>query len=86
MPYIRRNRLGSFKKKKEITGREVKPYKGEDGRMKVKLINNDGIEYEEDLAILIAKTFIPNPNNYQHVEFIDGNPNNCRADNLKWVE
>ena len=86
MPYIRRNRLGSFKKKKEIVGREVKPYKGEDGQMKVKLVNKEGVETEENLAILVAKTFIPNPNNYQHIEFIDGNPENCRADNLRWVE
>ena len=34
---------------------------------------------------LVAKTFVPNPNNYPYVEHIDGNRTNNRADNLKWT-
>jgi hypothetical protein len=36
---------------------------------------------------LIARTFIPNPNNYKYVEFIDNtNRNRTQVDNIKWSE
>lgn len=34
---------------------------------------------------LIAMTFIPNPNNLEEVNHIDGNPYNNRVDNLEWM-
>lgn len=39
-----------------------------------------------NFALLVAKAFIPNPDNKEIVEYIDGNPDNNRADNLKWSE
>lgn len=33
---------------------------------------------------IIAKEFLPNPNNYPHVLSKDGNPLNLRVDNLYW--
>jgi len=33
---------------------------------------------------MIAKEFLPNPNNYPHVLLKDGNPLNLRVDNLYW--
>ncbi len=33
---------------------------------------------------LVAMAFIPNPNNYPHVNHKDENPANNRADNLEW--
>lgn len=33
---------------------------------------------------LIAKTFIPNPNNKSQINHIDGNKQNNRANNLEW--
>lgn len=59
------------------------PFMGEDGRMKVFLHGSlkSGVE---DLAKLVATTFIPNPHNFPDVLFKDKNPCNCSADNLYW--
>lgn len=38
------------------------------------------------LGMLVAEAFVPNPNGYRYVDYIDGNPLNCRADNLVWVK
>lgn len=35
---------------------------------------------------LVAKHFIPNPNNYPSVGFKDGNKNNIHVDNLYWTD
>lgn len=81
MSYAKKRTLGR-EKEKEM----VKPYMGEDGRLKVTLVDKQGNASEKDLAYTVAKAFVPNPNNYEHVDFIDGNPRNCAANNLKWVE
>lgn len=36
------------------------------------------------VAILVAKNFIPNPNNHRYVLFKDGDESNYHADNLYW--
>ena len=33
---------------------------------------------------LVAESFIPNPNNYNEIDHIDGNPSNCNVENLRW--
>ena len=35
--------------------------------------------------IIVAKLFVPNPNNYPEVDHIDNNRANASADNLEWV-
>jgi len=35
---------------------------------------------------LVARLFIPNPNNCKFVQAIDGNNSNYRASNLEWVK
>ncbi len=34
---------------------------------------------------LVAETYIPNPNNYDTVDHIDGNPSNNCVNNLQWM-
>lgn len=36
------------------------------------------------VKMLVAEAFVPNPNNYTNVGFIDKDNTNCRADNLYW--
>ena len=38
------------------------------------------------VARLVAEHFIPNPNGYQHIDFLDKNKENCCASNLVWCE
>lgn len=44
----------------------------------------DGNQKSCSVHRLIAKTFIPNPNNLPCVNHIDGNKNNNCVDNLEW--
>lgn len=76
--------------KQNMTGyedkvKEMKPFKGIDGRMKVKLHNTEGDEVVKDFAEMIAMTFIENPDNYEFVDFKDGNKENCKPENLFWT-
>ena len=75
---IKKNREGS--RKEEI----VKPFKSIDGRMKVSLLDKNGETQVEDLALLVAKAWIPNPDKLENVGFKDGNMENCAAENLFW--
>lgn len=47
------------------------------------------LEYKEKVKYtrihrLVAQAFIPNPNNYNEINHIDGNKQNNRIDNLEW--
>lgn len=35
---------------------------------------------------LVAQYFVPNPNRFKYVEFIDGDRSNIRTSNLRWVK
>lgn len=66
----------------------VEPYVGKDGRQKVYLFDKNGIGREEDLANIVARTFVDicgQPIEGKLPSFKDGNTKNCRADNLYWV-
>lgn len=55
------------------------------GREKVKISNNHKREVCF-IDILVAETFLDNPNNWRHVRHIDGDISNSRVENLEWVE
>lgn len=44
----------------------------------------EGKNYTKTIHVLVANTFITNPNNYKYVKHIDGNPNNNIVENLEW--
>ena len=47
-------------------------------------ITKNGKSYTKLVHRLVAKTFIPNPNNYPQVNHKDENPSNNNVDNLEW--
>lgn len=67
-----------------MSNNELKPF-NKNGKMYVTLENKDGRE-NCLVAELVAKAFIPNPNNYKFVKHKDGNLENCAADNLYWSD
>lgn len=55
-----------------------------DGYLKVRLVCQ-GKDITQRVHTLVAKAFIPNPNNYDTVNHIDGNKENNCAENLEWM-
>jgi len=68
--------------KQKINERLLSPIV-KDGYLRVVLYKN-GIGHKRYLHILVAKHFIPNPDNKKEVNHIDGNKLNCHKDNLEW--
>lgn len=56
----------------------------QDGYMRVVLVSETS---KKDIIMhrLVAKHFIPNPENKEYINHIDGNKKNNRIDNLEWV-
>lgn len=56
------------------------------GRAVVVLVE-DNVEKEYFLDELVAKTFLPTPDDVENytLEHLDGDPMNCAANNLQWV-
>lgn len=55
-----------------------------EGYMQVGLRNEDGVK-QKRLHRLVAKAFIPNPENKEQVNHINGNKSDNRVENLEWV-
>lgn len=66
------------------TGKLLKPGKNNRGYLCVHL-SKDGISKHKTIHRLVAKAFIPNPNNESEVDHIDKNRSNNNVDNLRWV-
>ena len=56
-----------------------------DGHEKVLIKNDAGYQKWFPVCMLVAKTFIPNPDNLNDVEHIDGDKTNNEVSNLIWV-
>ncbi len=65
------------------TGRILKQFLV-NGYLRVGL-SKDGVEKKFYIHRLVAQAFIPNPKNKPQIDHIDGNKQNNRVDNLRWV-
>lgn len=74
-------RIISFKRHKE--GIELKPSKNKQGYMVVGLRTNDRT-YQEKVHRLVAKAFIPNPDNKPCIDHINTLRDDNRSCNLRW--
>lgn len=71
--------------KKFNTFYSYRVYSNANGRLKVKVKQQDGTWEEYDMATVVCTVFNGNPLDSNHVvKFKDGNVGNCDADNLYW--
>ena len=65
--------------------RELKPYVNWDGYLRVDVTSKDGKKARVALHRLVALAFVPNPDNKPHVNHLNGDRADCRAENLQWA-
>lgn len=54
------------------------------GHKIVRYIGNDGKQHDDYIHRIVAKYFIPNPDNHPNVLHYDDNPDNNNVENLRW--
>lgn len=62
----------------------IEPCLGKDGYLYVSLTDKNGVTKQHPLHMIVAETFVPNPNNLKNVRHKDGDKLNNKADNLEW--
>lgn len=62
----------------------LKPTKSKYGYLCLSLMKPNGIKKNERVSRLVAKAFVPNPNNYPLVNHKDEDKTNNRIENLEW--
>lgn len=68
------------------TGYQVIPYSRKDYIYKAVAIHlANGKKMTILVHTMVGETFVTNPNNTRYIIHLDKNPNNCRAENLKYV-
>lgn len=77
--------LGRVRSLKCSNYRYLKQYLKNDGYVSVNLVKRRKFR-KHNLDIIVAKAFIPNPNNYKMVKHKDNNKMNNCVDNLEWCE
>lgn len=75
--YIICNKYVVTAKEKVLKQRKVKGYK-------IIELNHKGIARRFPVHVLVAKMFIPNPNNYPEIDHIDTDRANNKFSNLRW--
>lgn len=73
--------LGRFRNSRGIR----QPLTNWDGYLRVTLKRETGERAQVALHRLVAKAFIPNPENKPQVNHKNGDRGDCRAENLEWV-
>jgi hypothetical protein len=74
----------SFKRYKE--GKKIKPELNKsNGYLMICLRTKDGARFNNTIHRLLAKAFIPNPDNKPCIDHIDRNRQNNELSNLRWV-
>ena len=74
---------GNFRKNYKNKIKNIKVYENSNGYLKAKIYKN--CKYKHKMVHrLVAKAFIPNPNNYPVINHIDGNKKNNSLSNLEW--
>lgn len=77
---------GNRNKDKTVPLYEIKPRRGKTGYMRVYMRSVvTGKRVDRYVHRLVALYFIPNPENKQYVNHIDGNRANNSIENLEWV-
>ena len=71
------NKIGFYSKE-----RILKPSKK---KYAIVVLSKNGKTYSFYIHILVAKAFLPNPDNLPEVDHLDGNKLNNHVDNLEWV-
>ena len=78
--------LGNIRNKKRLN--VIKPradvIRNTYTRFQVNVTNELGKQVNQRVHRLVAKAFIPNPDNRTEIDHIDGDPSNNRVDNLRW--
>lgn len=64
---------------------ELKPEETSKGYLRVDLYDKNGNRKHFKIHRLVAKAFIPNPENKPQINHIDGNKQNNSITNLEWV-
>lgn len=82
---MRKSRYGTMAPY-HIAGRVLKPLHSQGDYCYVHLFDKDGTSTNHKVHRLVAKAFVPNPDNLNEVNHVDEDKDNNRADNLEWCK